>query len=313
MAAPLAHVFRDGVELAVAARELVPGDIIVLRAGDRVPADARIVRAIGLANRRGRAHRGIGARREDRVGSSRTRGWRSAIARTWRTRARSSRTDGDRPWWSRRACRPSSGTSVAWSRRSNQAARRCRRTSTGWAPTLGKAALGVVALIVVLGLWRGLPPLEMFIFGIALAVAVVPEALPAVVTISLAIGVRRMVKRNALVRRLPVVETLGTTSVICSDKTGTLTRNEMTVRRLVAGGAGRRRLRRRVRTDRSTSTPSQARWRPPAICANCCRPRCWLRTRGSSSARRSMARRRRSRPRARSWWRRPRQGSIRPS
>ncbi len=78
--------------------------------------------------------------------------------------------------------------------------------------------------------------LDMIIFGIALAVAVVPEALPAVVTISLAMGVQRMVKRNALIRRLPAVETLGSVSVICSDKTGTLTRDEMTVRQLFVAG-----------------------------------------------------------------------------
>ncbi len=94
----------------------------------------------------------------------------------------------------------------------------------------------MVLVIVALGLFRGQPFVEMLIFGVALAVAVVPEALPAVVTISLALGVKRMVKRNALVRRLPAVETLGSTSVICSDKTGTLTRDEMTVRRLFVGG-----------------------------------------------------------------------------
>jgi Ca2+-transporting ATPase len=102
--------------------------------------------------------------------------------------------------------------------------------------SLARAALAVVALIVALGLLRGQPLVEMLVFGIALAVAVVPEALPAVVTISLALGVQRLARRRALMRRLAAVETLGSTSVICTDKTGTLTRDEMTVRRLYVGG-----------------------------------------------------------------------------
>ena len=102
--------------------------------------------------------------------------------------------------------------------------------------SLARAAFAVVFVIVAVGLFRGQPFVEMLIFGVALAVAVVPEALPAVVTISLALGVKRMVRRNALVRRLPAVETLGSTSVICSDKTGTLTKDEMTVRNLYVAG-----------------------------------------------------------------------------
>jgi len=101
---------------------------------------------------------------------------------------------------------------------------------------LARAALVIVAVIVVLGLLRGQPFVEMLVFGIALAVAVVPEALPAVVTISLALGVQKLVKRRALMRRLAAVETLGSTSVICSDKTGTLTQDEMTARRLHVAG-----------------------------------------------------------------------------
>ncbi|MFP5287094.1 MAG: cation-translocating P-type ATPase, partial [Thermoanaerobaculia bacterium] len=101
---------------------------------------------------------------------------------------------------------------------------------------LALAGLAVVAVVVGLGLARGQSFFDILLFGIALAVAVVPEALPAVVTISLALGVRRMVKRHALIRRLPAVETLGSVSVICSDKTGTLTKDEMTVRRIWADG-----------------------------------------------------------------------------
>ena len=101
---------------------------------------------------------------------------------------------------------------------------------------LARMALVIVIIIVALGVIRGQSFIDMLIFGIALAVAVVPEALPAVVTISLALGVQRMAKRHALMRRLPVVETLGSTSVICSDKTGTLTRDEMTVRAIYTSG-----------------------------------------------------------------------------
>jgi len=234
MAAPIGHAIRGGVELAVPARQLVPGDLVVLRAGDRVPADARITLALNLsideaaltgesepvdksAFRLEQPDLPIGDRRN------------MAFAGTLVTRGRG------------QAVVVGTGMSTEFGRIS----RLVQTVESGRTPlqedldrlgsVLGKAALVLVAVIVVLGMWRGIPPLEMFIFGIALAVAVVPEALPAVVTISLAIGVRRMVRRQALVRRLPAVETLGSTSAICSDKTGTLTRNEMTVRRVSTG------------------------------------------------------------------------------
>lgn len=235
MAAPVARVLRDGHEEVVPARDLVPGDIVLLRAGDRVPGDTRLTEAINL-----------------RIDEGTLTGESVPVEKTIE------RFDDPRLPLGDRKNMAYAGTLVVYGRgqglvvatgMSTEFGRIARMVDTvevartplqenldRLGHALGKAALAVVALVVVIGLVRGLPAIEMFMFGIALAVAVVPEALPAVVTISLAIGVRRMVKRHALVRRLAIVETLGSTSVICSDKTGTLTRNEMTVRQLFTDG-----------------------------------------------------------------------------
>ena len=232
MAAPAARVLRDKEETVVATRDLVPGDVVILRTGDRVPADARVTLAVNLA-----------------VDEAALTGESAAVEKTV------ARFEDERLSLGDRKNMTYAGTLVAYGRGQavvvstgmatefGHVARLVESVEAGRTPlqanldrlgaTLGKAALVVVALVVAIGLARGLPVIDMFMFGIALAVAVVPEALPAVVTISLAIGVRRMVKRNALVRRLPIVETLGSTSVICTDKTGTVTKNEMTVRQVL--------------------------------------------------------------------------------
>jgi Ca2+-transporting ATPase len=235
MAAPVAHVVRDGQELVLPARDLVPGDLVALRAGDRVPADARVVHAVNLA-----------------VDEAPLTGESAAVEKTTDPLDDPQAALGDRVNLAYAGTMVTHGRGQAvvvatgMATEFGRIAQMVETVEANRTPlqenldrlgtALGKAALGVVALVVAIGLGRGLPVIEMFLFGIALAVAVVPEALPAVVTISLAIGVRRMVKRHALVRRLPIVETLGSTSVICSDKTGTLTRNEMTVRQVFAGG-----------------------------------------------------------------------------
>ena len=235
LSAPLALVLRDGVEREIPARELVPGDIIFLVTGDRIPADARLIDAINL-----------------KVEEAALTGESVATEKNSAMICRSDAVVGDR------RNLVFAGTSATYGRG------RAIVTATGMRTEFGriagllegvkreitplqknlnkiggsftKIALIIIAVIIVLGLWRGQPFLEVLVFGIALAVAVVPEALPAVVTISLAIGVQRMAKRHALVRYLPAVETLGGTTFICSDKTGTLTKDEMTVRKIFLDG-----------------------------------------------------------------------------
>jgi Ca2+-transporting ATPase len=235
MAAPTASVLRDGQEVEVAARKIVPGDIILIRAGDKIPADARLIEAVNL-----------------QIEEAALTGESVPVEKNIAPIEKAEPSLGDRTniAFAGTAATYGRGKAVVIATGMNtefgKIAKMLQTVETGRTPLqknldkvgriLAMAALVVVGIIVVLGLLRGQPFIEMFIFGIALAVAVVPEALPAVVTISLAIGVQRMVRRHALMRRLPAVETLGSTSVICSDKTGTLTKDEMTVRKMYAAG-----------------------------------------------------------------------------
>lgn len=233
MASPEAHVLRDGRETVIHSSEVVPGDILLLTQGNKVSADARLIDSFGI-------------KAEEAVLTGESVPSEKDIKTL----------SGDAPIGDRKNI-VYSGTAITYGRgraiayatgmhtEFGKIAKMLSGVETEETPlqkelaklgrTLTKIAGGVVVFVCALGLYRGEPIVEMLIFGIALAVAAVPEALPAVVTISLAIGVQRMTKRNALVRRLPAVETLGCATAICSDKTGTLTKDEMTTRMIFAG------------------------------------------------------------------------------
>ena len=234
MAAPTATVIRDGRERRINARELVPGDLILLATGDKVPADARLVEAVNLQTVEApltgesapiQKHTDPLADEQLPTGDRKNQAYAGTVVTYGRGRAVVVATGMATEF----------GKIAQLLESVDTAKTPLQQNLDRVGKTLARVSFGLVLVIVALGLFRGQPFVEMLIFGVALAVAVVPEALPAVVTISLALGVKRMVKRNALVRRLPAVETLGSTSVICSDKTGTLTRDEMTVRRLFVG------------------------------------------------------------------------------
>lgn len=239
MAAPIATAIRDDQETQLPARELVPGDLILLKAGDKVPADCRLTEVHNLqADEAPLTGESVTIEKQAGPLPNADLG---AGDRTNMTFAGTAITYGRG-----RAVVVATGMNTEF----GQIARMLQGVKQSRTPlqlnldrvgrVLAIVALVIVVVIVALGLWRRdetkQTVMELLLFGVALAVAVVPEALPAVVTVSLAIGVQRMVKRNSLVRRLPAVETLGSTSVICSDKTGTLTKDEMTVRRIYMAG-----------------------------------------------------------------------------
>ncbi|MCX6070182.1 MAG: cation-translocating P-type ATPase [Chloroflexi bacterium] len=231
MAAPEAQVIRDGHRVSVPARDLVPGDLVILEAGNFVPADLRLVETVNL-----------------RIEEAALTGESVAVEKDARVVLRQDVPLGDR------LNTAFMGTVVAYGRGRGLVVTTGMHTQIGLiaamlqvaedeqtplqrkldqlGKVLGWAALGVCALVFLVGWGRGYEPFEMFIIAVSLAVAAVPEGLAAVVTITLALGMREMIKRHALIRRLASVETLGSTTVICSDKTGTLTQNQMTVTRL---------------------------------------------------------------------------------
>ncbi len=236
MTAPQARVRRDGRSLSIPAAQVVPGDLLELEAGDLVPADARVLEAAALKT----------------VEAALT-GESEAVDKQATCLDRE-----DVPLADRRNM-VFLGTSVATGKGLAIAVATAMETEIGRiADLLAGAAgedktplqkrlhafgrilvwgsLGIVALIFALGLVRGIPALELFLTSVSLAVAAVPEGLPAVVTVALAVGVQRMAARRALVRKLHAVETLGSANVICTDKTGTLTVGEMTVRALWTAG-----------------------------------------------------------------------------
>ena len=225
MLATSATVVRDGREQVIDTRDIVPGDLVIVEAGDRIPADLDIIIAVQL-----------------RVDESVLTGESQPVSKS---------TEGDN-------AQLFMGTSVVAGRGEGLVSATGATTKFGQiadltgsvgekktqlqvklgglARQLGAAAIVVSLLVVILGLWDGRPLVETFMTGLSLAVALVPEGLPAVVTITLALGATAMARHNALARRLQAVETLGAASVICSDKTGTLTENKMTAARIWAAG-----------------------------------------------------------------------------
>ncbi|WP_454683683.1 HAD-IC family P-type ATPase [Ancylobacter moscoviensis] len=232
MISPHANVLRDSRRISVEARDLVPGDIVLLEAGDRVPADTRLIRARGMlideAILTGESV--AAAKREEPAPAEAALGDRHSMAFSGTTVAAGQGagivvSTGPHTQIGRigRLIAEVEPLATPLLRQVDAFARRFT-----WTAIIGALVLFLFAVAARDYGWT-----DALMAVVALAVGVVPEGLPAVITITLAIGVRRMARRNAVIRRLPAVETLGATSVICSDKTGTLTRNEMTARRLI--------------------------------------------------------------------------------
>ena len=227
-------VVRAGEKQRIDAKELTPGDIVLLASGDKVPADLRLLHSrslqideSALTGESLPVEKRSGVVDHDTTLAERVNMSYSSTLVTYGTGIGVVTGTGDATEIGRISELIASAEVLA-----TPLTRKIARFSH----LLLYAILGLATLTFLVGLWHGDSWIDLFMAAVALSVAMIPEGLPAVLTITLAIGVARMAKRNAIIRRLPAVETLGSTTVICSDKTGTLTRNEMTVQQLWAGG-----------------------------------------------------------------------------
>ncbi|HER34847.1 MAG TPA: HAD family hydrolase, partial [Halothiobacillaceae bacterium] len=227
LAAPHAKVIRDGREVEIHSEEIVPGDILSLETGDLVGADARVIQGVELhANESALTgevepvHKVPGVVEADSpLAERRNMVWMSTAVTAGRGRVVVVGTGMDTEL----------GRIAGQVRQAGREQTPLQRRMARLGVILGAAGVGLAVLIFLLGLLRGYELVEMLLFAVAVAVSAIPEGLPAVISVTLALGVQRMARRNAIIRHLPAVETLGSTTVICSDKTGTITRNEMTV------------------------------------------------------------------------------------
>ncbi|HLA97460.1 MAG TPA: cation-translocating P-type ATPase [Anaerolineales bacterium] len=235
MAAPDAHVIRDGTRQVIPGSELVPGDLVLLESGNYVPADVRLLEAVNLrVEEAALTGESVPVQKDANVllqsdiplGDRKNTAFMGTLVNYGRGRGIVTAT----------GMHTQIGMIAEMLQSVQQEPTPLQRRLDQLGKTLGWAALSICALIFLIGWLRGYHPLDMFLIAVGLAIAAVPEGLPAVVTISLALGMREMIKRHALIRRLSSVETLGSATTICSDKTGTLTQNEMTVTRMWVDG-----------------------------------------------------------------------------
>lgn len=222
-------VIRDGRLHTLPSKEIVPGDLILIEAGDRIPADGRFIRAFGLSTQEAALtgesmsiHKTADSLEAGDlpVGDKKNMGFLGTVAVSGKGYMIVTET----------GIQTELGKIASLLQQGNEEQTPLQKHLQELGLRLVWLCLGIVSLVFALGSLKGTPLIENLLISISLAVAAIPEGLPAIVTIALSIGVHKMAKRNALVRRLPSVETLGCTTVICTDKTGTLTQNEMTVR-----------------------------------------------------------------------------------